>query len=135
MMDLNQSGSRETAAAWIDDDAAAALRERPARFVRSAPVMLPAFLGVEDEDVGLASCSAVGKVLPPEAGAAPVEERDPLGEEARVVVRAGAVGLRAGADVDAERGSAAEAKVERRTKVTKAGSEGEEEGEFHGEIF
>ena len=56
-------------------------------------------------------------------GAAGIEERGPLGEEARVVVGAGAVGFWAGADEDAERGGGGERRGE---GDGEEGNEGEE---------
>ena len=60
---------------------------------------------VEHEDVGRGELLGGGESISTGSdGAAGVEQRRPLGEEARMVVGAGAVGFRARTDKDPERG-------------------------------
>ena len=87
----------------VDDDEAAAAGEVGAEIGAVGFGDVAGFLSVEDEDVGGGELFGGGKGVAARGdGAARIEERDPIGEEARVVVGAGAVGFRTGADVDAE---------------------------------
>ena len=87
----------------MDDDDATAAGEIGLEVRAVGAGDVAALLGVDHEDVGGGELGGGGKGVAARGdGAAGIEERDPIGEEARVVVGAGAVGFRAGAEVDAE---------------------------------
>jgi hypothetical protein len=87
-----------------DDEPAAALEEGVEVGAVGSVGNVAALLRVDKQDVGGGELLGAGKrVASRGAGAALVEERDPLREKARVVVLAGAVRLRTGADEDAKR--------------------------------
>ena len=106
-MPLNQSGSRDTVPAWMTTSAAAA-GEELVEVLRGRRVsMLPASCACRIRTSVSSSCALVGKRL--RAGgprAALVEQRHPFAEEARIIVRARAVGFRARADEHAQRAPA-----------------------------
>jgi hypothetical protein len=110
----------------VNDHEAAAAREEGVEVGAIGLGDVAGFLRVENEDVGLGELLRGGKrVRARGLGAAGVKERYPLGEEARVIVRARSVRLRAGAKEDANR----------RLRGEGDGSQGEKEKEeaLHGE--
>ena len=88
-----------------DDDSAAAFEKCLEVRAVGGVGNVAAFLGMDDQNVGVGQLRRGGKGVPAGgAGAAFIEQRHPFLQEARVVVLAGAVGFRAGADEDAQRG-------------------------------
>jgi hypothetical protein len=120
MMDLYQSGSRETAAACRTTRPAAALEKRLEGVAFVAVGDVAGFRGVEDEHVGRGQFLGRGECRPAAHGRAALGQQGrPLGEKTRMVMGAGTVGLWTGTDVDPEQ----------RLGVQREGAEEQESGE------
>jgi hypothetical protein len=88
----------------VDDDEAAAPREKIVQVPAIGFVDVAGFLLVENQDVRLVELGLGGKRIPAARfRAAFVQERHPFPQEARIIMRAGTVRLRAGADEHAHR--------------------------------
>ena len=65
---------------------------------------IAAIIGVEHKHIGFSELGGGGEMITAGGdGAARIEEGDPFGEEARMIVGPGTVGLRPGANINAER--------------------------------
>ena len=120
----------------VDDDEATAAGEEGGEVGAVGFDDVAGAVGVENEDIGGGELRGGGeRVAAAGDGAAGIQERDPVGEEAGVVVGAGAVGLRAGADEDAEGRFGGGGASGERGGDGKREEENEGEEAFHREIF